>query len=170
MDEIILVDEDDNEVGVLEKMEAHRQGKLHRAFSILVFNSSGELMLQKRARTKYHSGDLWTNTCCSHPKPGEKMLDAVRRQLLHEMGIEIDPKFAFKFKYRAVLNNDLIENEFDYVFTGVYDGVPKLNPAEAEDWRFEEMHTLKQWMKNNPDQFTVWFRNIIDLLTEKTPK
>jgi len=166
MDEVILVDENDNEIGVMEKLEVHQRGKLHRAFSILVFNSSGELMLQKRARTKYHSGGLWTNTCCSHPKPGEKIQDAVRRQLRHEMGIEVDPKFFFKFRYRTALDNNLIENEFDHVFTGMYDGVPKLNRTEAEDWKFEGIPKLKQWMKKNPDQFTVWFRSIVDLLPE----
>lgn len=169
MDEIILVDENDNEVGVMEKLEAHRQGRLHRAFSMLVFNSSGELMLQRRARTKYHSGGLWTNTCCSHPRPGEKIQDSVRRQLCYEMGIEVDPKFIFKFKYRAVLDNNLIENEFDHVFIGMYDGVPKLNETEAEDWRFEDIPTLKEWMKNDPDLFTIWFRNIVDLLPQNIP-
>jgi len=166
MEDVILVDENDNAVGVMEKLEVHRQGKLHRAFSILVFNSSGDLMLQRRARTKYHSGGLWTNTCCSHPKPGDKIQDAVRKQLHYEMGIEVEPKFIFKFKYHAKLDNNLIENEFDHVFTDIFDGSPKINMTEAEDWRFEGMPALKQWMKNDPDQFTVWFRKIVDLLPE----
>lgn len=166
MNEIILVDEDDNEIGVMDKMEVHRLGKLHRAFSILIFNSKGELLLQKRAQTKYHSGGLWTNTCCSHHKPGEPVIPGVRRQLLHEMGIDVEPKFIFKFKYRAALDNNLIEHEIDHVFTGTYEGAPNLNLLEAEDWRFESLSNVRQWMKEVPDQFTIWFKKIVEFLPE----
>jgi isopentenyl-diphosphate delta-isomerase len=166
MEQVILVDEDVREIGTMEKMEAHLLGKLHRAFSILVFNSRGELMLQKRAKTKYHSGGLWTNTCCSHPRPGEPINHAVQRKLRHEMGIDVEPLFSFKFVYKVALDNNLIENEIDYVFTATYDGLPLLNNNEVEDWRFESMSNIREQIKNEPEQFTVWFKKIVDMLRE----
>src|SRR6185436_4500009 len=126
-EDIILVDEQDQEIGTMEKMEAHRKGVLHRAFSILIFNSKGEMLLQKRAKSKYHSGGLWTNACCSHPLPGESMKDATNRKLLQEMGIAVPTEFAYSFQYRAELDNDLVENELDHVFVGLYDKSPKVN-------------------------------------------
>ena len=162
MEQVILVDESDNEVGTMEKMEAHRKGLLHRAFSVLVFNSQGELLLQQRALSKYHSGGLWTNTCCSHPRPGESTLNAARRKLLQEMGIDLQPEFAFKFIYKTALNNNLTEYECDHVLIGYYDGQPSPKPIEAEDWKFVNLHNVKTDMLNNPDHYTYWFKAIIN--------
>jgi isopentenyl-diphosphate delta-isomerase len=166
MEQVILVDTDDREIGSMEKMQAHRLGKLHRAFSILVFNSKGELMLQKRAKTKYHSGGLWTNTCCSHPKPGEPIQQTMRRKLRQEMGIEVDLRFRFKFIYKVDLENNLIEHEIDHVFVGTYDGPPVLNKHEAEDWRFDSMSKIRGEINREPDNFTAWFKKIVDMLPE----
>ena len=162
MEEVILVDESDNAIGTMEKMEAHRQGKLHRAFSVLLFNSQGELLLQKRAKSKYHSAGLWTNTCCSHPAPGEKIEDAATRRLKEEMGIEMKPSFSYKFVYKAELDKGLTEHELDHVFTGTFNGKPSVNKAEVEDWKFVNMEWLKEDMKKNPDSYTTWFRLIVD--------
>jgi isopentenyl-diphosphate delta-isomerase len=162
MEQVILVDEMDNQVGTMEKMEAHRKGLLHRAFSVLLFDSDGRLLLQKRAAGKYHSSGLWTNTCCSHPAPGENLAEAARRRLMEEMGIDVKPTFSHSFIYRAELGQDLIEHEFDHVFVGIFDGNPVLNKNEVEDWKFVELNWLKQDMAANPDQYTVWFRLIVD--------
>src|SRR5688572_12077294 len=114
MEQVILVDENDKEIGTLEKIEAHRKGLLHRAFSVLLFNSKGELLLQKRSSKKYHSAGLWTNTCCSHPKPGESVKEAASRRLQEEMGVNSNPEFAYSFIYKTELENGLIEHEFDH--------------------------------------------------------
>lgn len=161
MEKVILVDLDDKVKGTMEKMEAHEKGLLHRAFSILLFNSRGELLMQKRAASKYHSAGLWTNTCCSHPRPEETLEDATRRKLKQEMGIDIQPEFAYKFIYKVALDNNLTEYEYDYVFTGLFDGEPKINRDEVEDWRFISMNTLVEEMKSHPDNFTHWFKLII---------
>ncbi|HAC25394.1 MAG TPA: isopentenyl-diphosphate delta-isomerase [Cytophagales bacterium] len=162
MEQVVLVNDHDEVTGVMEKMEAHRTGSLHRAFSVLLFNSRGEMLLQKRAQTKYHSSGLWTNTCCSHPRPGETLEEAARRKLRQEMGIEANPRFAFKFQYKAPLDNQLIEHEIDHVFIGQFDGEPVLNEHEAEDWKFVDLHSLKQQVHTDPQQFTPWFRLILD--------
>ena len=162
MEEVILVDENDNAVGTMEKMEAHRLGKLHRAFSVLPFNSQGELLLQKRAKNKYHSAGLWTNTCCSHPVPGEKIEDAAARRLKEEMGIDAKPSFAYKFLYKAELDKNLTEHELDYVFIGTFDGKPSINAAEVEDWKFVNLEWLKKDLKKNPNEYTCWFKIIMD--------
>lgn len=162
IEKVILVDELDNEVGLMEKLEAHQKGLLHRAFSVLLFNSKGEILLQKRAKGKYHSGGLWTNTCCSHPLPGEDNQQATRRKLKQEMGIDFEPTFAYKFIYKAYLDQNLIEHECDHIFTGVFDGTPQPNPEEVEDWRYVSMKDLKEEIKNSPEQFTTWFLLILD--------
>src|SRR5436190_13031104 len=136
MEEVILVDEHDNAIGTMEKMEAHEKGVLHRAFSILLFNAEGQMLLQKRSKNKYHSSGLWTNTCCSHPLPGEKIEDAARRRLHEEMGIDLQPEFSYKFIYKTNLDKNLIEYEYDHVFTGVFNGTPVVNKNEVEDWKF----------------------------------
>lgn len=164
MEQVILVDESDNEVGTMEKMEAHRTGVLHRAFSVLVFNSKGELLLQKRATTKYHSGGLWTNTCCSHPSPSESINDAVHRRLQYEMGIDVHTSFAFKFSYRAALDHGLIEHELDHVFTGTYDGEPDVNPEEVEDWEYIELGKLRTELEREPARYTAWLGLIVQRL------
>jgi isopentenyl-diphosphate delta-isomerase len=162
MEEVILVDEQDHAVGTMEKMQAHQQGVLHRAFSILLFNSIGELLLQKRALSKYHSGGLWTNTCCSHPLPGESMEDAVRRKLNQEMGIDFQPEFLYKFIYRTTLDKGLIEHEYDHVFTGTCDKTPSINKAEVADWKFVSMASLKKDIVQHPDNYTYWFKLIME--------
>lgn len=162
MEKVILVDEEDNAIGTMDKMEAHRQGVLHRAFSVLLFNSQGQVLLQKRARKKYHSGGLWTNTCCSHPQPGESLGDATRRRLKQEMGIDVEPQFAYKFIYKTNLDRNLIENELDHVYIGTFDGVPAINTEEVDEWKFMDVATLRMDMKRNPDLYTYWFRLIID--------
>jgi isopentenyl-diphosphate delta-isomerase len=158
--EVILVDDQDREVGTIDKMSAHEQGLLHRAFSVLVFNSKNELLLQKRAATKYHSGGLWSNTCCSHPLPGENIHETVRRKLMYEMGIEAMPVFAYKFIYQAKVGR-LVEYEYDYVFTARYDGDPVANPEEADDWRYAALAQIKEDAAAHPDQYTSWFKLIL---------
>jgi isopentenyl-diphosphate delta-isomerase len=162
MEQVILVDEFDNAVGTMEKMEAHRMGVLHRAFSVLVFNSKGELLLQKRAATKYHSGGLWTNTCCSHPSPAEPIDDAVQRRLLYEMGIDVRSTFAFKFTYRAALDHGLIEHELDHVFTATFDGEPNVNPEEVEDWKYVALEKVQADLKSAPARYTAWLKYILE--------
>lgn len=162
MEKVILVDECDNPIGDMEKMEAHRKGLLHRAFSILVFNSKGEVLLQKRSQGKYHSGGLWTNTCCSHPQPGENLEAAVRKRLKHEMGIDVKPEFVYKFIYRASLTDNLTEHEYDHVFIGTFDGEPDVNDLEVEDWKFINVKILRNDILRNPDAYTCWFRLIIN--------
>ncbi|MCI0750492.1 MAG: isopentenyl-diphosphate Delta-isomerase [Flammeovirgaceae bacterium] len=158
MDKVILVDEQDNAVGIMEKLEAHRKGILHRAFSVLLFNSRGELLLQQRADSKYHSGGLWTNTCCSHPIPDEPVSLTVRKKLNQEMGIDLQPEFSYSFIYKSVLNNGMIEHELDHVYTGKFDGEPKINHEEVKDWRFVNLDDLKKEINKEPEKFTSWFK------------
>ena len=162
--EIILVDEKDNEIGTGEKMTVHKEGKLHRAFSVFIFNSKNELMLQKRAKDKYHSPGLWTNTCCSHPKPGEKTIDAAGRRLKEEMGFNCDLQEAFSFIYKAKFGNGLSEHEYDHVFIGKFDGNPKPDKNEAGDWKWISILELENDMKRNPDNYTYWLKVSIDKL------
>jgi len=162
MERIILVDEHDNAIGTMEKMEAHRKGVLHRAFSVLLFNSSGEVLLQKRSKNKYHSGGLWTNTCCSHPLPHESIKEATQRRLKHEMGIDLQPEFAFKFIYKTALDQNLIEHEYDHVFIGTFDGIPVINKDEVEEWKFMNLHSLRIDMKIFPEAYTPWFKLIVN--------
>jgi isopentenyl-diphosphate Delta-isomerase len=160
VDYVILVDENDNAIGTMEKLEAHQKGVLHRAFSVLLFNSQGQLLLQKRASTKYHSGGLWTNTCCSHQQPNENPETTIQRRLIEEMGIQAETTFAYKFIYKVPLDRQLIEHECDHVYLGRFDGEPSINSAEAEDWKFISLSQLKDDIKANPDNYTYWFRLI----------
>jgi isopentenyl-diphosphate delta-isomerase len=162
MEHVILVDENDKEIGTFEKIEAHKKGLLHRAFSVLLFNSKGELLLQKRSSRKYHSAGLWTNTCCSHPKPGESVKDAARRRLREEMGVNSNPEFAYSFIYKTELENGLIEHEFDHVYVGSFDGIPHVNNKEVEDWKFESIDWLSKDIVSNPDHYTFWFKEILN--------
>lgn len=159
--EIILVDENDNEIGTGEKLKVHRDGKLHRAFSILIFNSKGEILIQQRAATKYHSPNLWTNTCCSHPKPNEILKKAIKRRLKEEMGIKSDLNEIFSFIYKVNLGN-LIEYEFNHVFIGRFDGNPKPNKKEVKDWKWINLKELQKDLKENPEKYAYWFRIILD--------
>lgn len=162
MDEVILVDEKDNQIGTAEKIAAHRSGKMHRAISVFVFNSRGELLLQKRAKDKYHSGGLWTNTCCSHPIPGESVDRAAHRRLMEEMGFECKLKEAFTFTYKVNFPNGLTEHEFDHVFIGRFDGRPVPDKKEAEDWKWVTLDGLGKDMEKNPGAYTYWLRAVMD--------
>lgn len=162
MDKVILVDRNDSEIGAMEKMEAHEKGLLHRAFSVLLFNNEGKILLQKRARHKYHSANLWTNTCCSHPQPGEDTQDAARRRLREEMGIDVPTQFAYKFIYKTPLDSNLTEHEYDHVFIGTFNGEPKINRDEVDDWKFADLDWIRKDMASNPDQYTYWFRMIVN--------
>ena len=161
MERVILVDENDVEIGSMEKMQAHREGVLHRAFSVLLFNTRGEMLIHKRANGKYHSGGLWTNTCCSHPYPGEDVRTAAKRRLKEEMGIDLQPEFAYSFIYKAQLTKDLSEYELDHVFTGTFNGVPHPNSNEIESWKFADMQSLKDEVQQHPENYTPWFRLIL---------
>lgn len=162
MDYVILVDQHDTPIGTMEKLEAHQKGILHRAFSILLFNSRGELLIQKRSAAKYHSGGLWTNTCCSHPLPNESMEEASRRKLQQEMGIDVPLEFAYKFIYTATLDKNLIEHEYDHVFIGHYNGTPTPNPEEVEDWKYVDLSTLRSDVLKNENHYTAWFKLILN--------
>lgn len=157
-EEVILVDEMDRPIGRMEKMEAHRKGVLHRAFSVFIVNEQGELMLQQRAHHKYHSGGLWTNTCCSHPRPDEATLAAGERRLIEEMGFTTPLEELFQFTYRAELDNDLIEHELDHVLLGTFNEEPDLNPEEVSSYRWVSLDQVKAEMVQNPEAFTEWFK------------
>lgn len=161
-DEIILVDEKDNEIGHLSKLEVHQKGLLHRAFSILVFNSEGEVLIQKRAQNKYHSANLWTNTCCSHPKKGETTEEAVHRRLQEEMGFDCTLNFAYKFIYKTELENDLIEHEFDHVYIGEFNGEIHPNYSEISDYKWIKLSDLRNEILFSPEKYTYWFRLIVN--------
>jgi len=161
MEKVILVDEHDNELGVMEKIQAHREAKMHRAFSVFVFNTKNELMLHKRAANKYHSGGLWTNTCCSHPRPGESNEEAAHRRLKEEMGFSCLITKNFHFTYCRKLDNELTENELDHVFTGFYNKAPLPNPEEVEDWKWISKKDLLESVKKTPEIYTEWFKIIL---------
>jgi isopentenyl-diphosphate delta-isomerase len=161
MDHVILVDEKDNAIGTMEKMEAHRKGVLHRAFSVLLTNSNGELLLQRRAAQKYHCAGLWSNTCCSHPLPGQPLEAAARARLIYEMGIDIQPNYAFKFIYKAALDHSLTEHEYDHVFTGIFDGTPIVNTQEVDEWKFVNVQDLLSDLSHTPEKYTPWLKPIL---------
>ncbi len=155
---VILVDENDNEVGGMEKLMVHRLGLLHRAFSVFLFNSKGELLLQQRADCKYHSAGLWSNTCCSHPNVSESTEDAVRRRLSDELGISCDVNFAFSFTYRAEMQNNLVEHEFDHVYFGFTDALPRPNPLEVKDWKYVAFEELQEDIHLHESRYTEWMK------------
>lgn len=157
-EQLILVDAQDRELGVKEKLEAHVEGALHRAFSVFVFDADKRLLLQKRALTKYHSGGLWSNTACGHPRPGEATLAAALRRLREEMGFECELRRAFGFLYRTELNNHLIEHEYDHVFVGCFDGEPAPDPSEVEAWRWLSMRQLRRDLSERPHMYSYWLR------------
>jgi isopentenyl-diphosphate delta-isomerase len=167
---VILVDQSDQEIGTMEKMSAHELGLLHRAISVFLFNDKGELLLQKRASSKYHSGGLWTNTCCSHPRVGEANMDAAIRRLKEEMGICSDLYDAFSFTYKSLFKNGLTEYEFDHVFIGSSEHIPQLNPEEAEDYRYSHIHDVIKDVKQHPEQYTEWFKIAIYKVDEHLKK
>jgi isopentenyl-diphosphate Delta-isomerase len=164
--EVILVNEMDEPIGSMEKMEAHRKAQLHRAFSVFIFNQRGEMLLQQRANNKYHSGGLWTNACCSHPLPGEDTLLAAEKRLQEEMGFGVPLKKIFDFTYKSEFENGLTEYEFDHVFVGTYDDVIKPNPDEVQDYCFKTMEEIRNSLASHPQKYTSWF-HIAFALVEK---
>ncbi len=166
-DLLILVDENDNETGTMPKLEAHQKGLLHRAFSILVSNSKNELLIHKRAEGKYHSEGLWTNTCCSHPMPGESIMQAAHRRLQEEMGFDCPLENRFHFIYKTELENGLTEHELDHVFTGQFDENPAPDPAEVSEFRWISPENLQMEMSRAPEKFTYWFRLIMEKYAER---
>jgi len=167
---VILVDTQDKEIGTMPKLEAHLEGLLHRAFSIFIFNSQGELLLQQRALDKYHSGGKWTNTCCSHPRPGEDTLTAANRRLREEMGMNAELSHAFSFTYQADLLDGLTENEFDHVYFGISDDAPVMNPEEVADYKYLDMSTLSNDIENCPDDYTAWLKICFNRVMDKYPQ
>ena len=156
--DVILVDEHDVQTGIMEKMEVHQKALLHRAFSIFVFNDKGEMLLQKRANKKYHSGGLWTNACCSHPQPGEETLAAAQIRLQEEMGFNAELKKAFDFIYKAAFDNSLTEHEFDHVFIGIYNGTIVPNAEEVSDYCFKSVEEIRNSIQSHPQKYTEWFK------------
>jgi isopentenyl-diphosphate delta-isomerase len=169
MQQVVLVDEQDHEVGVMEKMEAHEKALLHRAFSVFIFNKKGEMLLQQRAIAKYHSGGLWTNACCSHPRPGEDVKVAAERRLQEELGFSTPLSKAFHFIYKASFENGLTEYEFDHVLTGVYEGGVYPNSEEVEDTRWLTMDSVQTDISARPGVYTEWFKIALQAFLERAP-
>ncbi len=159
---VILVDEFNNEVGLMPKMEAHEKALLHRAFSVFIFNDKKEMMIQQRAAHKYHSPLLWTNTCCSHQRKGETNIAAGKRRLLEEMGFSTELKELFSFIYKAPFDNGLTEHEYDFVLLGYYNDDPKINPDEVASWQWMSPENVAKAIANNPDEYTEWFKIIFE--------
>ena len=166
MQEVILVNEFDEAIGAMEKMEAHEKALLHRAFSVFLFNKKGEMLLQKRAASKYHSPLLWTNACCSHPMPGEETKNAALRRLKEELGFTTAISKAFHFTYKAVFDNGLTEHEFDHVFVGEYEGEMKLNEDEVSEVCYRSMAEIKDGIEHNAGDYTEWFKIAFPLLED----
>jgi isopentenyl-diphosphate delta-isomerase len=170
-EQVILVDKEDNELGLMNKQEAHIKGVLHRAFSVFIFNSKNELLLQQRAHDKYHSAGLWTNSCCSHPRKNEKVLDAANRRLFEEMGMKSVLKKGFDFIYKAKMINNLFEHELDHVFLGFTDDEPTINPLEVASYKYMSMEKIEEDISCNPSLYTEWFKicfNEVKLRLNKT--
>lgn len=167
---VILVDQNDTEIGVMPKMEAHLAGVLHRAFSVFIFNTKGQLLLQQRALDKYHSGGKWANTCCSHPRIGEETKDAANRRLLEEMGMNCDLTYGFNFLYKADVQDGLLEHEYDHVYFGVSDDEPIINKAEVADYKYIELSALQNDLINQPQQYTEWLKIAFDKVLTHYPK
>ncbi|MCM4154629.1 isopentenyl-diphosphate Delta-isomerase [Gramella sp. AN32] len=159
-EKVILVNEKDEQIGLMEKIEAHQKALLHRAFSVFVFNNQNELMIQRRAMSKYHSPGLWTNTCCSHQRENESNVEAGMRRLEEEMGFTTPLKDSISFIYKAPFDNGLTEHEFDHILIGNFDGVPNLNPEEVEDWKWVGLEEIKTDMQKHPGIYTEWFKII----------
>ena len=161
-EKVILVNQNDEQIGLMNKLEAHEKAVLHRAFSVFVLNKNNEIMLQQRAHQKYHSPLLWTNTCCSHQRDGETNLQAGTRRLFEEMGFVTELKELFHFIYKAPFDNGLTEHELDHVMIGYFDNDPKINLEEVENWKWMSIEDIKIDMKINPETYTIWFKIIFD--------
>ena len=158
MDEVILVDSDDNIIGTMEKMKAHETGELHRAFSVYLVNNKGDFLLQRRAANKYHSAGLWTNTCCSHPRPDETTMAAAIRRLDEEMGIVTSLTHMYHFTYKVVFANGLTEHELDHVYLGTFNDKPSPNSVEVMDWKYMSTDEIIKDVKEHPELYTEWFK------------
>ena len=163
---LILVDENDNEIGLMDKLSVHQTASLHRAFSLFIFNTKGELLLQQRADEKYHSAGLWSNTCCSHPIHGEPMADTIHRRLEEEMGIKCDLEFKFSFIYKAELENNLTEHEFDHVYFGFSDNLPNPNPSEVKAWKYIAVPDLIRDINIHPSHYSAWLNTCLPKVSE----
>ncbi|WP_298546868.1 isopentenyl-diphosphate Delta-isomerase [uncultured Aquimarina sp.] len=161
-EKVILVNENDEQIGLMPKLEAHEKALLHRAFSVFILNDKQELMLQQRAQHKYHSPGLWTNTCCSHQREGETNLEAGTRRLQEEMGFTTPLKETISFIYKAPFDNGLTEHELDHVMVGHYENNPEINPEEVADWKWMAIEDIKEDMAKNPSLYTAWFKIIFD--------
>ena len=161
-EKVILVDEQDNPIGLMEKLEAHQKALLHRAFSVFILNDKGEIMLQQRAANKYHSPNLWTNTCCSHPRAGETNQQAGERRLQEEMGLQVPLREVFSFIYKAPFDNGLTEHEYDHVLVGYSDAQPQINPEEVASWKWLSLEAIKEDILQAPEQYTAWFKIIFE--------
>jgi isopentenyl-diphosphate delta-isomerase len=159
---VILVNEADEPIGLMPKMEAHEKALLHRAFSVFVMNDKGETMLQQRAKDKYHSPLLWTNTCCSHQREGESNIEAGKRRLMEEMGFSTELTELFSFIYKAPFDNGLTEHEYDHVMIGTFNETPEINPDEVADWKWMHPEDIKTDICKNPDEYTAWFKIIFE--------
>lgn len=157
-DQVILVDENDKPIGTMGKLEVHQKGLLHRAFSVFIFNDKGEMLLQRRALSKYHSAGLWTNTCCSHPQPNEDTLAAANRRLNEEMGMKAELSHKASFIYKTPFDNSLTEHEFDHVFIGYSNSDPVINPEEVASFKWMSLESIRSEIKTNPENFTSWFK------------
>lgn len=157
-DHVILVNEKDEWLGTMEKIEAHRTGALHRAFSVFVVNDKNEMLLQQRAEEKYHSSGLWSNACCSHPFPGESTLAAAHRRLQEELGFDCPLTTAFHLRYCSAVNNGLTENEYDHIYTGLYNGTVSPDRKEIMNVKYVSLNALEKWVNEEPEAFTLWFR------------
>lgn len=161
-EQVILVDENDNQIGLMPKLEAHEKAVLHRAFSVFIFNDNNELMLQQRALHKYHSPGLWTNTCCSHQRNGETNLEAGKRRLKEEMGFVTDLKETTSFIYKAPFDNGLTEHELDHIMIGDFNDKPNINPDEVADWKWMSLEAVKADIQLKPNDYTAWFKIIFE--------
>jgi isopentenyl-diphosphate delta-isomerase len=161
-EKVILVDQEDNPIGTMGKLEAHQKAVLHRAFSVFIFNKEGDLMLQQRAAHKYHSPLLWTNTCCSHQREGEDNLEAGTRRLNEEMGFSVPLKELFCFIYKAPFDNGLTEHELDHVLVGNFQGEPTINPEEVASWKWMSLDAIEADIVTQPEAYTVWFKIIFE--------
>jgi isopentenyl-diphosphate delta-isomerase len=170
MEEVILVNENDEVIGTMEKLLAHETASLHRAISVFIFNSKNELLLQQRAKHKYHSGGLWSNTACSHPRLNEDSIDAATRRLKEEMGMHTELDFKFKFKYKSKMPNGLVEHEVDHIFFGVSDELPIVNPEEVEDYKYIKLEILIDDASKHPENYTSWFLKLLKRVSEEMPK
>ena len=166
MEQVILVNSDDEQIGLMEKIEAHKKGLLHRAFSVFIFNDNDDILIHQRADNKYHSGGLWTNACCSHPREGERIEDAGSRRLQEEMGFTCAVEKQFSFIYEANLDNEMTEYEFDHVLFGRFNAQPNPNPMEVQNWKYVSINELETDLELHPENYTIWFKLVFNRVKE----